>query len=161
MRVPLRPCLPALHYRHLHRPFTLYAELIRFPIYGRYRRQAFDLQVSLLEVLRAQTELQAERGGLQTLAVRVGVGPLQELHVDLIEEKRGRVVHNTRVCVCVYIFPRHGRLGRRGGDRAGKYLQGTIPRPIVDRLILFAVNSHFFLSSLARSLAHGSHLIFR
>lgn len=89
MRVPLRPCLPALHYRHLQGPLTLYAELIRFPIYGRYHRQAFDLQVSLLEVLRAQTELQTERGSLQTLPVRVGdVGPLHELHVDLIEVKR-------------------------------------------------------------------------
>lgn len=57
VRVPLRPCLPALHYRYLQRPLTLYAELIRFQISSIYRRQAFDLQVSLLEVFQAQTEL--------------------------------------------------------------------------------------------------------
>jgi len=89
VRVPLRSCLPALHYRHLQGPLTLYAELIRFQIYGRYRRQAFDLQVSLLEVLRAQTELQTEHDGLQTLPVHVGdVGPPQEFRIDLIEAEK-------------------------------------------------------------------------
>lgn len=107
VRVPLRPCLPALHYRHLHGSLTLYAELIRFQIYGRYRRQAFDLQVSLLEVLRAQTELQTERDGLQTLPVHVrDVGPLQELRVDLIEAEKWQC-----------IFSRPGRQRRDdGGD---------------------------------------------
>jgi len=90
MRVPLRPCLPAIQYRHLQGPLflTLYAELIRFPIQSQYRRHAFDLQVSLLEVLRTQTELQTEYGGLQTLPVLSDVGPLQELRIDLIEAKR-------------------------------------------------------------------------
>lgn len=88
VRVALRPCLPALHYRHLQGPFTLYAELVRFPIYGRYRRQAFDLQVSLLEVLRTQTELQAEHGRQQTLAIHLGeVGPSPVLCVDLTQPK--------------------------------------------------------------------------
>lgn len=113
MRVPLRPCLPALHYRHLHGPLTLYAELIRFPIYGRYRRQAFDLQVSLLEVLRAQTELQTERRRLQTLSVHLGdVGPLQELRVDLIEGKR-------KVTACIFSTRRRDpRRKYSRGDRA-------------------------------------------
>lgn len=58
MRMALRPCLPALHNGHLEGPFTLYAELVRFPIYSRYRCQAFDLQITPLEVLRTQTKLQ-------------------------------------------------------------------------------------------------------
>lgn len=94
VRVALRPCLPALHYRHLEGPFTLYAELVRFPIYCLYRGQAFDLQVSPLEVLRTQTELQTEHGRLQTLAIHLGdVRPPQVLCVDLIANQKSVASH--------------------------------------------------------------------
>ena len=106
VRVALRPCLPAFHDRHLQRPFTLYAELVRFPIYGRYRCQAFDLQVPSLEMLRTQTKLQTKHGGFQTLAIHLGdVGPSQVLRVDLypaentkIERKKEGNVYKSALC---------------------------------------------------------------
>lgn len=108
VRVPLRPCLSTLHYRHLEGPFTLYAELIRFPIHGRHCRQTFDLQVSPLEVLRTQTELQAKHRRLQTFAIHLhDVGPLQILRVDLTQPKNSRFSLHARVHVYVVSSGNH------------------------------------------------------
>ena len=87
VRVTLRPGLPALHDRRfVLRAIALDAELVGFPVDGRYRGLALYLHVAPLEVHRAYPKLEAEHDRLEALAIHLrDVGAAQQRLTDLPE----------------------------------------------------------------------------